>query len=627
MVHPISVPRIAGGSIIKDLTGGNDMEWLLEAYDHALEKEMLKAVSQEAPWKLVEYFSRLKRDSGTEGEREAASYIARQLSSMDIPHQVYEPELFLSVPQWAKLAIVSPSHAEIQCKTPSFSHSTEGEAVEGSLVYISIEAGEKADYVLDSGVRDIPHDVEGRIVLTEGIFSPQIAWELESRGAIGQIYIHPGSLIHESIISTIWGTPTLDNMNRIPKTPVVSVNQPDGQKLRDLCRAGQPRVALQTKLSVGWSRCPVPVAEIRGKVEPEKFVLIHGHYDAWHFGVGDNATGNAACLELARILHTYKDQLFRSARVAWWPGHSTGRYAGSTWYADQFAIDLAENCIVQMNIDSPGCRWADAYDGVMWMTEVENFCKKAIHDVTGKRARGIRPMRAGDYSFNHIGLTSMYMLMSTIPESVKREKGFYPVGGCAGNSWVWHTENDTLEVADPQVLERDIRVYLGSIFRLLNAFILPFDFTRWTEGCRKVVEDYQSQGGDLIDLQPVMEENRALETSLSALYSKVQKAYFEKQPGIDRFRAVNQCLLELGRILIPIEYTRGERYSHDPATPIPPFPDLEKVRDSARFSRESNEYRFLKAQLVRGRNKAVDALRRARRTVERCLEELRARGV
>ena len=60
------------------------MEWLLDAYDHSSEKEILNSVSREVPWKLVEYFSRLKRDSGTEGEREAARYITNQLESFGI---------------------------------------------------------------------------------------------------------------------------------------------------------------------------------------------------------------------------------------------------------------------------------------------------------------------------------------------------------------------------------------------------------------------------------------------------------------------------------------------------------------------------------------------------------------
>ena len=31
-------------------------------------------------------------------------------------------------------------------------------------------------------------------------------------------------------------------------------------------------------------------------------MLLHGHYDSWDVGVGDNATGNATLLEIARVL-------------------------------------------------------------------------------------------------------------------------------------------------------------------------------------------------------------------------------------------------------------------------------------------------------------------------------------
>ncbi|HSB06355.1 MAG TPA: M28 family metallopeptidase [Thermodesulfobacteriota bacterium] len=598
------------------------MEWLLQAYDRSSEKEIIESVSCEVPWKLVEYFSRLKRDSGTGGEREAARYITSQLESFGIPHQVYEPELYLSLPEWAKLRVLSPPAFEVRCKTPSFSYSTDGKPVEGNLIYVPTETGEKTEYLFAEGMRGLTQDVKGKIVLTEGVFAPQKAWEIESRGAIGQIYINPGSLIHEANFSTVWGTPTLENMHRIPRNPIVSINHPDGEKLIELCRTGEPRVSLQTKLAVRWANCPLPVAEIKGRVEPEKYILIHGHYDVWHYGVGDNATGNAACLEIARVFHQFKDRLSRGVKVAWWPGHSTGRYGGSTWFSDQFAIDLAENCIAQINIDSPGCRWATEYDGVMWMTEVNDFCTKVIKDITGKKARGIRPMRAGDYSFNHIGVTSMYMLMSTIPEDVRREKGFYTVGGCAGNSWVWHTENDTLDVADPDVLLTDTRIYVTSVLRMLNAHIFPFDFKRWAEDSLKLVENYQSTGKDLFDLNPVLKEMRALCQTLSQFYSEMEKTYQKGEKKRESFRKINQCLLELGRILIPIDYTRLGRYSHDPAIPIPSFPDLEAICQLPQLSPASNEFRFLKAQLLRGRNKVIDALRRARKELERCMEDL-----
>ena len=598
------------------------MEWLLDAYDHSTEKELLNSASREVPWKLVEYFSRIKRDSGTEGEKEAARYITSQLESFGIPYQVYEPELYLSLPEWAKLQVVSPSPFGIRCKTPSFSYSTDGKTVEGSLVYVPTETGEKTEYLFGEGMKDVTQDVRGKIVLTEGIFAPQKAWEFESRGAIGQIYINPGTLIHDGNFSTVWGTPTLESMGRLPKNPIVCITRPDGERLIELCKAGEPKVSIQTRLNVRWAKCPIPVAEIRGTEEPEKYMLIHGHYDVWHFGVGDNATGNAACLEIARVLNLFKDRLSRSVKVAWWPGHSSGRYGGSTWFSDQFALDLNENCIAQINIDSPGCRWATEYDGVMWMSEVDDFCNKVIHDVTGKKPRGIRPMRAGDYSFNHIGVTSMYMLMSTIPEKIRKEKGFYTVGGCAGNSWAWHTENDTLEVADPEVLLTDIKIYIASIYRILNAYIYPFDFRKWAEEAVKLLEDYQTAGENLFDLKPAIDEIQGLQQAFSHFYSEAENTCLKKRKNWSRFKKIDQSLLALGRILIPIDYTKGERYSHDPAIHIPSFPAFEGVHRLPQLSPETNEYRFLKTQLLRNRNRVIDALRRARREVEKCHEEL-----
>ena len=152
-----------------------------------------------------------------------------------------------------------------------------------------------------------------------------------------------------------------------------------------------------------------------------EFVLLHGHLDSWHVGIGDNATGNATMLELARVFWQSRERLTRSLRIAWWSGHSHGRYAGSTWYADTFAIDLAHHCVAQVNCDSPGCRWADTYDGLNVMSEAEPFVDGVIRDTTGITPRMERP-RACNYSFSTIGLTSFFMLSSTMAEATRKEK-------------------------------------------------------------------------------------------------------------------------------------------------------------------------------------------------------------
>lgn len=56
-----------------------------------LEEEILSEISLEVPLKLLEEFSKLERVSGTEDERKAANYIAKELERFGIPYQRFEP--------------------------------------------------------------------------------------------------------------------------------------------------------------------------------------------------------------------------------------------------------------------------------------------------------------------------------------------------------------------------------------------------------------------------------------------------------------------------------------------------------------------------------------------------------
>src|SRR5690625_6227336 len=68
------------------------------------------------------------------------------------------------------------------------------------------------------------------------------------------------------------------------------------------------------------------------------------------------------------------------------------------------------------------------------------------------------------------------MLSSTSPDDIAEEKGYYPVGGCGGNI-EWHTEDDLIHIVDEEILMNDMKVYLLSVLRNVNANILPYDFT------------------------------------------------------------------------------------------------------------------------------------------------------
>ena len=573
----------------------------------AFEERLLNDLSPDVPWALIERFSTLVRESGSEDERRAAEYIAGRLREFGVPHQVYEPELFLSVPVSASLEVEGQ---RIRAKTPSFSASTGPQGVTGEVVYVPRKRSESEDPFDFTAPGE--QDVRGKIVMTDGFAAPGAVRYFESQGAIGQIYVNPGKDIHWGICTTIWGAPDLDSAPRQPRTPVISISRPDGEALGRRLRNGGLTATLYTELKEGWFPCPLIVAEIEGQEEPERFVLVHGHYDSWDVGVGDNAVGDASLLELARLFHKHRAGLARSLKVAWWPGHSTGRYAGSTWFADTFALDLARNCIAQVNVDSPGCRWATEYYDISWMTEAEDFCIQTIRDVTGKEASGERPHQAGDYSFNNIGLSSFFMLLSSVPKEVLAEKGYYPVGGCGGNI-AWHTENDTLEIADRDNLMRDLRVYVATLQRVLNNPVHPFDFRKLGREFRDTLTRYAAAAGDAVDFAPAFEALDTLQAELDELYRQIPPLL--RRPVTDpAVRAVNDTLLELGRILIPINFTRNGQFRNEPAVPIPPLPDIAPALDLP--SATGHHRNVLRTHVRRGVNRVAWAFERAAKVVQ-----------
>ncbi len=568
------------------------------------EQQILDAVSLEQPWALLEEFATYAREHPRDVNR-GMEYVVERLQAAGVPVTVHRPRLYLSLPGKARVEAAGQS---FRAKPPAFSRPAPG-GLKGELVYIPFKKAADIDNVFDMKLdRSTDHAARarGKIVISEGFASPGLVSQYQGIGAIGVIAVNPGQDIHWGICSTVWGTPALDDLANKPGIPAVAVNRPDGLRLIELARQGA-EVTLFSELEEGWfDDNQLPVVEIRGSEEPEKFVLLHGHLDSWDVGIGDNAVGDATLMEIARVLWLHRAQLKRSVRIAFWPGHSTGRYAGSTWFADTFAIDLEENCIVQIDCDSPGCRWATEFINLAVMPETANFVADTIRDLCGKEVQSERASRAGDWSFNNIGISGYYMLSSTMTPEKQRELGYYDVGGCGGNI-AWHTENDTLDVADRDILLRDIKVYLLSVLRNANAAVLPFDWR--LAACEFVgtIARYQAKAGSRFDLSPSRDAAAALVARLEQFYAAVEAGRLAPAKA-------NRVILALARILVPINFTRRPRFLHDPALTIPPLPTLSVADELA--EQDETMLGFAQAQLLRGQNRLISALHQAVRQID-----------
>ena len=573
-------------------------------------RPLLDDVSLDTPWALIERFATLKREH-PDDVRTAAREIVSRLERLGVPVTVDEPEIYLSLPGAAR---VEASGRTIRAKPLAMSRACP-EGLTAPLVFAPTDFDPNTDQVISGpSADDAALDLRGKLVLAHGFGMSSMARHFEERGAAGLIAVHPGKNPHWGICSTVWGTPDLRDLPRKPDFVVVSVNHPDGLALIELAGRGGSATVFAA-LEEGWYPSPIPVVTIPGTEEPESFVLLHGHYDSWDVGVGDNAVGDACMLEIARVLWKHRALLKRSVRIAWWPGHSTGRYAGSTWFADHYAVDLYERCIAQVNCDSPGCRWATEYLDVSWMPEAEGWAKAVIRAVAGKEAKGERPYQAGDYSFNNIGISSYFMLLSTMPPDLRAEKGYYTVGGCGGNI-AWHTEEDTLEIADRQVLLTDMRIYLAAVAGAANSTIAPFDFGRTVEEFSRTLAGYQEAAGAELRFDASRAALAELGAALRA-FARHCASLRQRPAGDPAVRRANAALRRLARLLVPVNYTTGPGFFHDPAETIPPLPDLAPalaLRDAPAARRG-----FIRTHLVRGENRLVAALRDARRVVEEAM--------
>ena len=141
----------------------------------------------------------------------------------------------------------------------------------------------------------------------------------------------------------------------VAKLPMVDLGMEDADLIRRTMASPSGKVHLkldvQNQVS-GPTTVHNVIAEIRGRENPDEWVIIGAHLDSWDFGTGaqDNGTGVASVLEVARVLAGLGHPLRRSVRFALWGGEEEG-IIGSHMYVEAHKAELAK-CIAVINTDN-----------------------------------------------------------------------------------------------------------------------------------------------------------------------------------------------------------------------------------------------------------------------------------
>lgn len=579
--------------------------------DNEQEQKVVGEISAEELMKHTAYIAEEDRLSGSEGEARAVEYFKDVMTGLGFEVDIKQVENFFSLPLSAAVTVISPESKDLPCITQSFSASTSPEGIEAELIYVP---------------QGSDPEVKNKIVMREGLAAPAPTWDMEQKGAAGQIWINSGDLPRNMCIATIWGHPTPDTAHRIPKTPTISMARDHGEYLKKLCAAGPVRIRLKTEVWTGFKQVPLAVAEVKGTLEPDRYVLFNGHIDSWHKGASDNGTANACILETARVLAQYRHKLRRGVRFAWWSGHSHGRYSGSNWYADHNWEDLHRHAIVHLNVDSLGCRGATEYPDVECSAECFHLGKDVIEKYTGQSPGYQRIGHSGDNSFWGIGLPTLFQLLSRQPEEAGSSDSLIP-----GLAWFWHTEADTIDKIDPEILLKDTCVYMAALWRLCTAPVLPFDFEATAQEFVSLLKVLQDKADGTFDFGPALEKAAALNERAADLRSEservTQRVLSREEGGAgDQLNsaavALNGCLMKLSRILIPVSYSAVDRFESDLAVPIPALPRLQPVAEMAAMDRQSNTFKFIERKMLRERNRICHALIEAAELIDQTLNDL-----
>ncbi len=551
-------------------------------YIDDLEKEILDAIEKAKMDELLLKFDKLDRLSGSSGEKEGIDYITGKLEEYGVKYELNAFDSYLSNPISATLDVLGDNAMSLPAKTRSYSGNCE-EGVEGELIYLSATGGILFDTTDIFWTRE---EVEGKIVISEG-GGPQHVDKAAELGAVGLIHVWPSKedVIHEMISTPVWGVPTPETKRLIPPLPEVSVKNSDGLKLIELAKKGT-RVRISTHVKSAVTKLHLPVALIEGKTD--EYVLLAGHIDSWHVGITDNAVGNALCLELARVFNKYKGKLERGVKIAWWPGHSNGRYAGSTWYSDNKFADLKKNCVAYINSDSPGSK-----NGVIpivrsTLLEKDGFFEDIVREVADCEPEWGFPIRAGDNSLWGTYIPFHVMLRDKpAPENADAH-----VGG-SGGGWWWHSEQDTYDKADLEILLRDAKINASFVYRLAQTKVLPVDFVGFVNKIEDILAPMIKSSLKMFDFSDVT----AKLAELRSVFEKLDAA------KTSDFSKLNQLYKSVGGRLAALVYTTVSPYYHDVAYDLKPMHGLYRVSVLTEKNTTPDDLLFYLTDFVRQKNR------------------------
>ncbi|KAM1361221.1 hypothetical protein COP2_027048 [Malus domestica] len=339
--------------------------------------------------------------------------------------------------------------------------------------------------------------------------------EVEEAGDVGKIPSLPISAADgETILRAIGGQVANDDWQGSDDAPVYRVGP----------GPGVVHLSYTGKQVIG--RIENVIGVIEGEEEPDRFVILGNHRDAWTFGAVDPNSGTAALLEIAQRLGKLQKRGWKPRRtivLCNWDAEEYGLIGSTEWVEENRQL-LASKAIAYLNVDSavysPGF-WAASTpqldellkQATQQVKDPDNSSQTIYQSWVGSSSSPmIGRLGSGESDFaafvHHIGIPAADMAFG---------KG-YPVYHSMYDDFIW-----MLKFGDP-LFQRHLAV--ASLWGLValwlaDAEVLPFHYLSYALELQSYVKDLEDElSGKNINLTPLFKSIEELEKAATNINSQ-----------------------------------------------------------------------------------------------------------
>ncbi|MFN3783162.1 MAG: M28 family peptidase [Spirosomataceae bacterium] len=319
---------------------------------------------------------------------------------------------------------------------------------------------------------------------------------------------------------------------------------------------------LKVNLNVQQKKDMVRVYDVIGKWEgtenPDEWIIMGCHYDAWSFGSTDPNSGTAMMLALAESMNKLAQQGIkpkRSILIGHWDAEEHG-VIGSTEWVEQMHDELKAKAVTYINLDAAvsGRNFGASASPSMKQVILETTQKISFPDSSKTLFDVWKGAKKQEPTIGNLGGGSDHI-------AFYMHVGVPSLNAGVGGPTLYHTNYDNLtfyeKFAEPSFqMGGMMEQWVGLLsLRLANADVLPYDIPRYAtdlkthfEAAEKQVKGYSPDFKGFAKVQKEIKEldiiAQAFDKAMAAQLKKQTKTAAQMQQINAKLRALEKAFID-----------------------------------------------------------------------------------